>query len=107
MDWERGARLFDQYRVIPRVILIIYYAFFIHAWMFVVKWFIAFDWNALPQDQVVGSVSAAAVAGFPAVILGVLTKVLKELTQSYWSYKNEAPHYGHERQPEFDESGPS
>ena len=32
----------------------------------------------------VGSVAAAAIAGFPAIILGILTKVLKELVESYW-----------------------
>jgi len=85
MNWERGARLLNYYRVFPRLWLAMYYAFFIEAWFFVVEWFIQFDWNALPSDPVVGSVAAAAVAGFPAIIMGILTKVLKDLTTSYWN----------------------
>lgn len=84
-DWERGAKLLNAYRVIPRLVLAAYYTFFIQAWWFIVNWFIAFDWNSLPKDSVIGSVAVAAVAGFPAVIMGILTKVLKDLTMSYWN----------------------
>jgi len=83
--WDRGAVLLNSYRVIPRLVLAAYYSFFMYAWFFIVKWFIAFDWNTLPDDQIVGSVAAAAVAGFPAIILGILSKILKDLTQSYWN----------------------
>lgn len=83
--WERGAMLLNAYRVIPRLILATYYTFFMYAWFFIVKWFIAYDWGQLPDDQIVGSVAAAAIAGFPAIILGILSKILKELTQSYWN----------------------
>lgn len=86
-DWERGAELLNSYRLIPRIILTVYYTFFIHAWYFIVSWFIEYDWTQLPDDPVRGSVAVAAIAGFPAVILGILTKVLKELTESYWAWK--------------------
>jgi hypothetical protein len=78
------ADMLNAYRVVPRIILVVYFSFFIYAWKFVVTWFVAFDWNSLPTDPIVGSVAAAAVAGFPAIILGILTKVLKELIESYW-----------------------
>jgi pilus assembly protein TadC len=83
--WDRGAALLNSYRVFPRIWLGTYYLFFVYAWFFIVKWFISFDWNTLPDDQIVGSVAAAAVAGFPAIILGILSKILKDLTQSYWN----------------------
>lgn len=89
------ADTINAYRVIPRLILMVYYGFFIAAWYHIVDWFMVFDWNSLPQDQVVGSVAAASVAGFPAVILGILTKILKDLTVSYWhnghSYAEDKP----------------
>lgn len=85
MNLERGARLLNYYRVFPRIWLGVYYVFFIKAWYYVVDWFIHFDWSELPNDTVVGSVAAAAIAGFPAIILGILTKILKDLTQSYWN----------------------
>lgn len=84
------AERINAYRIIPRIILVVYFTFFIYAWYFVVKWFIAFDWHTLPDDQIVGSVAAAAVAGFPAVILGILTKVLKDLVESYWGGKGDS-----------------
>ncbi len=77
--------MINKLRIIPRFLLIVYYAFFIYAWMFMVNWFIGFDWNSLPNDPIVGAAAAAAVAGFPSVVLGILTKVLKDLTQSYWN----------------------
>lgn len=92
---DRGAVLMNSYRVIPRLILAVYYTFFMYAWFFIVKWFIAFDWNSLPDDQIVGSVAAAAIAGFPAIILGILSKILKELTQSYWNGSSSAQGVGH------------
>jgi hypothetical protein len=93
--WDRGAELLNSYRVIPRIVLASYYTFFMYAWFFIVKWFIAFDWNSLPDDQIVGSVAAAAIAGFPAIILGILSKILKELTQSYWNGSSSTQGSGH------------
>lgn len=82
--WDRGAVLLNEYRVIPRIILFGYYAFFMYAWFYVVEWFICIDWTVLPTDPIVGAAAAGATAGFPAIILGILSKVLKELTESYW-----------------------
>jgi hypothetical protein len=56
-----------------------------YAWLFVVEWFMGFDWSSLPADQIVGAVAVTAVAGFPAIILGVLSKILRELILSYWN----------------------
>jgi hypothetical protein len=95
MDWERGAKLINDYRVVPRVVLAVYYVFFMYAWFFIVNWFIGFDWKSLPDDQIVGAAAAAAIAGFPAIILGILSKVLKELTQSYWNGSSSSQGAGH------------
>lgn len=92
---DRGAVLLNSYRVIPRLVLATYYTFFMYAWFFIVKWFIGFDWNSLPDDQIVGAAAAGAIAGFPAIILGILSKVLKELTQSYWNGSSSQKGAGH------------
>lgn len=86
-DWERGAKLVNDYRIVPRLIMVTYFTFFIKAWFYVVDWFMLVDWNGLPADPIIGATAAAALAGFPAVILGILTKILKDLTQSYWHGK--------------------
>lgn len=75
----------NAYRVFPRIYVTAYLAFFIYAWVWVVKWFMHYDWNALPNDPIVGAAAAGAVAGFPAIILTVLSNVLKELIKSYWN----------------------
>lgn len=79
------AEMMNAYRVVPRIVLFTYYGFFIYAWYFVVEWFMDVNWETLPNDAIVGSVAAAATAGFPAVILGILSKILKDLTTSYWN----------------------
>ncbi len=81
--WLLGAQRLDALRIIPRLLLLFYCAFFVKAWYYIVNWFIAYDWSVLPSDQIVGSVAVAAVAGFPAIILGILTKVLMELIKTY------------------------
>ena len=81
------ADALNDFRVFPRLFVIAYLAFFAYAWVFVVQWFMVFDWTTLPKDPIVGAVAAAAVAGFPAIILGVLSTILKELLVSYWAYK--------------------
>lgn len=93
--WDRGAELLNSYRVMPRLIIAAYYSFFMYAWFFIVQWFIVFDWDTLPADPIVGSVAAAAVAGFPAIILGILSKILKELTQGYWNGSSSSKGAGH------------
>jgi hypothetical protein len=79
-----GASWLNEYRFFPRLFVISYLLFFAFAWVWVVQWFMEYDWQALPTDQIVGAAAAAAVAGFPAIILGVLSKILKELIVSYW-----------------------
>lgn len=75
----------NDYRVFPRLFVISYLVFFSYAWVWVVQWFMNYDWAALPDDQIVGAAAAAAVAGFPAIILGVLSKILVQLITSYWN----------------------
>ena len=82
------AQRIDAFRLIPRLVLLFYVTFFAKAWYFIVDWFIAYDWTGLPSDQIVGAVAVAAVAGFPAIILGILTKVLFQILELYQtSYK--------------------
>lgn len=80
-----SAKWINEHRVFPRLFVSGYLAFYAYAWLLVFRWFIKFDWNTLPNDQIVGSVAAAAIAGFPAIILTAMGKMLKELLQSYWS----------------------
>jgi len=81
----KGAQRLNEYRVFPRIFVSAYLIFYAYAWVKVFDWFITFDWNSLPQDAVVGSVAAGAVAGFPAIILAAMGKMLKELLTSYWN----------------------
>ena len=78
-----AARRLNAWRVVPRLVLLFYCAFFARAWFFIVDWFIAYDWNTLPDDQIIGAAAVAAVAGFPAIILGILTKVFFQILQLY------------------------
>jgi hypothetical protein len=75
----RFAERLDALRIIPRFLVILYYAFFIKFAYFVTVWFMAFDWTTV-QDPTV----ALAVAGFPVAILGVMTGVLGTLTNNYF-----------------------
>ena len=83
--WLHIAERVDAFRLIPRLIMAAYYVFVMWAFKWIVGWWMAFDWATLPNDQIVGAAAALAVAGFPAVILGVLTGVLSSLTTSYWA----------------------
>lgn len=87
MDWERGADLLNHYRIFPRSFVLFYLGFYAYAWLLVFRWFTAFDWNTLPKDQIVGSVAALAISGFPAIILATMGTILKELLVSYWNGK--------------------
>ena len=73
-----AARI-DAYRIIPRLVLLFYCTFFAKAWFYIVDWFIVYDWSGLPDDTIVGAAAVASVAGFPALILGILTKVLFQI----------------------------
>ena len=77
-SWHRWAERLDVLRVFPRILVMSYYSFFAYAWFYVVDWFMAFDWNQVNDPAV-----ALAVAGFPAAVLGILTGVLRKLTDSY------------------------
>lgn len=72
MDW------IDKYFVFPRLFLVAYYVFYAHAWHKIVDWFMVYPWNSLQNEW-----SIAAVAGFPSIILGILTQVLHKVTDSY------------------------
>jgi hypothetical protein len=78
-----AAKRLDAWRVVPRLVLLFYCAFFAKAWFFIVDWFIAYDWSSLPKDQIIGAAAVAAVAGFPAIILGILTKVFFQILELY------------------------
>lgn len=77
--WIRIAEVMDALRIIPRVLILSYYAFFIKAWFYVVDWFTTYNWAAVTNEAV-----ALALAGFPAAILGVISLVLGALTNNYF-----------------------
>ena len=85
MGIEGSAKWINDHRVFPRIFVSSYLGFYVYAWLMVFEWFTVFDWNGLPDDAIVGSVAATAVAGFPAIILGLMGKMLKELLTSYWN----------------------
>lgn len=85
MSLTGSAKWINDHRVFPRLFVTSYLSFYAYAWLLVFRWFIDFDWNTLPNDQIVGSVAAAAIAGFPAIILTAMGKMLKELLTSYWN----------------------
>lgn len=73
------AERLDALRIIPRFLVILYYAFFIKFAWFVTDWFMVFDWTTVTEPTV-----ALAIAGFPVGILGVMTGVLGTLTNNYF-----------------------
>lgn len=77
--WIRFADRLDALRVIPRILVITYYLFFMHFAYFLSEWFMSYDWSAVDNQAV-----ALAVAGFPVGILGVMTGVLATLSNNYF-----------------------
>ncbi len=75
----RFADRLDALRVIPRILVMTYYLFFIYFTLYLADWFMTFDWSAVENQAV-----ALAVAGFPVGILGVMTGVLGTLTNNYF-----------------------
>ncbi len=84
--WLIWAARANAWRLIPRVLILVYYVFSIWAWWFVVSWFMAYDFAALESEVV-----ALAVVGFPAIILGVITTVLGSLTNNYFRTGSSPP----------------
>lgn len=70
---------FNAWRIMPRILMIAYYAFFVFAFEQVSVWFMSFDFTSIENQAV-----ALAVAGFPVGILGVLSGVLLKLTEHYF-----------------------
>ena len=75
----RFAERLDALRIIPRALVIVYYAFFMNFSFYLADWFMAYDWTTVENQAV-----ALAVAGFPVGILGVMTGVLGTLTNNYF-----------------------
>ena len=76
--WLVWADRINALRVFPRLLLISFYSFFCYSWLYVVKWFMSYDWNAIEDGAI-----ALAIAGFPATVLGILNVVLATLTTTY------------------------
>ncbi len=77
------AAQFNQWRVIPRLLIISYYILFANSFVWVTQWFMDFDWSTVDNQAV-----ALAIAGFPVGILGVMTGVLAHLTNNYFRTGN-------------------
>lgn len=77
--WELWAARLNSFRVVPRILIMVYYLFFIKAWFYVVDWFTGYDWGSVENQAV-----ALALAGFPATILGIISAILASLTNNYF-----------------------
>ena len=75
----RFAGRLDALRIIPRLLVIGYYAFFMKFSFYLTDWFMAYDFDTIEDATV-----ALAIAGFPVGILGVMTGVLGTLTNNYF-----------------------
>ena len=70
---------FNKWRVIPRILMFVYYGFFMYAFTWVAGWFMSFPFDTIDNQAV-----ALAIMGFPTAILGVLSAVLATLTKNYF-----------------------
>ena len=70
---------FNDWRIVPRILVFSAYLFTGYAWLLVVRWFMAYDFSAIESEAV-----ALVIAGFPASILMVLTTSLGKLTDNYF-----------------------
>ena len=80
---NKYAVLLNEFRIIPRALIISYYILFANAFWWVTEWFMNFDWATVTNQAV-----ALAIAGFPVGILGVMTGVLAHLTNNYFRTGN-------------------
>jgi hypothetical protein len=70
---------FNDWRVIPRVLVISYLVFFAGAWVWVVRWFMGYDFTVIENEAV-----ALALVAFPGAVLAVLTTVFGTLMNNYF-----------------------
>lgn len=70
---------FNKWRIMPRILMVVYYTFFIYAFTWVTEWFMTYPFDELENEAV-----SLAIAAFPAAILGVLSGVLASLTKQYF-----------------------
>ena len=73
------ACVVNDWRVIPRLLVVSGYIFYGYSFVWIVEWFMAFDWASVTNEGV-----ALALAAFPAAILGVLGTVLGVVTNNYF-----------------------
>lgn len=73
------AQEWNEWRVIPRLLILAAYVFTGYAWLKVFVWFTTIPFNEIESDAV-----ALAIAAFPAAILGVLTTNVGTLTNNYF-----------------------
>lgn len=69
----------NEWRVVPRLLLASWSFFVGFAWLKVFNWFTTIPFGGIESDTV-----ALAIAAFPAAILGVLTTNLATLTNNYF-----------------------
>lgn len=79
-DWStRWARRFDEWRVVPRVLVLSYYWIFAQTFQWVTQWFMDYPFNDIENQAV-----ALAIVGFPVGVLTVMTGVLAVLSNNYF-----------------------
>lgn len=74
-----SPKAFNEWRIVPRILMLAYYAFFAMTFWEISSWVMAYDFNSLTSETI-----ALAVVGFPTAILGVLSAVLSSLTNNYF-----------------------
>jgi hypothetical protein len=73
------ASVVNDWRVIPRLLVVSGYIFYGYSFVWIVDWFMAFNWDGVTNEGV-----ALALAAFPAAILAVLGTVLGVVTNNYF-----------------------
>ena len=69
----------NAWRIMPRILMTVFYTFFILTFVWVTQWFMDYDFAKIENQAV-----ALAIAGFPTAILAVLSGVLGKLTDNYF-----------------------
>ena len=73
------AATVNDWRIIPRLLVVSGYIFYGYSFVWIVEWFMAFNWDGVTNEGV-----ALALAALPAAILGVLGTVLGVVTNNYF-----------------------
>jgi len=80
-----SAEWINEHRVFPRIFVASYLWFYGYVLIQVFDWFVQYDFNNLPSDQIIGAAAVAGVVAFPGLILTTMSNTLKQILSSYWN----------------------